>query len=226
MNGDLMEGTVMAQCTATSKQSGERCRRHAVPGKRVCVMHGGRSRAGTSHPGFKDGRFSKVLPARLAERYRASVADPELLSFRADISAIDARIEDVLHRLDAGESPDLWPRMQAGVAALIAAHSCGSQIDAPLRALQALADAGSEDWAAWREIMDGIDARRKLVLAESRRLSMMEQFITAEEALALMEAMVASVRANVQDRDALQRIATDFARLTNRRDLIECDIER
>ena len=29
------------QCTATSKQSGVRCKRLAIPGGRVCVMHGG-----------------------------------------------------------------------------------------------------------------------------------------------------------------------------------------
>lgn len=34
---DPMEG----QCTATSKQSGERCKRRAIPGGTVCHFHGG-----------------------------------------------------------------------------------------------------------------------------------------------------------------------------------------
>ena len=29
------------RCTATSKQSGERCKRRPIPGGAVCVMHGG-----------------------------------------------------------------------------------------------------------------------------------------------------------------------------------------
>lgn len=29
------------RCTATSKQSGERCKRRPIPGGKVCVMHGG-----------------------------------------------------------------------------------------------------------------------------------------------------------------------------------------
>jgi hypothetical protein len=33
------------RCTATSKQSGERCKRLAIPGGTVCVMHGGASPA-------------------------------------------------------------------------------------------------------------------------------------------------------------------------------------
>lgn len=31
------------QCTATSKQSGERCKRRPIPGGTVCVMHGGKT---------------------------------------------------------------------------------------------------------------------------------------------------------------------------------------
>ncbi len=33
----------MGQCTAKSKRSGERCRNHAVHGKTVCHIHGGKS---------------------------------------------------------------------------------------------------------------------------------------------------------------------------------------
>lgn len=36
---DPMEG----RCTATSKQSGQRCKRWPIPGGHVCVMHGGGS---------------------------------------------------------------------------------------------------------------------------------------------------------------------------------------
>lgn len=33
----------MAQCTAQSKRSGERCRKYAIPGGRVCSIHGGKA---------------------------------------------------------------------------------------------------------------------------------------------------------------------------------------
>lgn len=38
--GDLMVG---GQCRATAKATGERCRRHAIRGGRVCQVHGGAS---------------------------------------------------------------------------------------------------------------------------------------------------------------------------------------
>ena len=50
MNNDLMEGSdpmddlkLRRQCTAKSKQSGERCRRAPIRGGNVCSMHGGGS---------------------------------------------------------------------------------------------------------------------------------------------------------------------------------------
>ena len=36
-----MNTVARRQCEATSKQSGERCKRRPIPGGHVCVMHGG-----------------------------------------------------------------------------------------------------------------------------------------------------------------------------------------
>lgn len=40
-----VDAPVRRQCTATSKQSGERCKRLPIPGGTVCVMHGGATSA-------------------------------------------------------------------------------------------------------------------------------------------------------------------------------------
>lgn len=46
MTGDPMDTpTGRPQCTAKSKQSGERCKRRPIPDGTVCVMHGGKSPA-------------------------------------------------------------------------------------------------------------------------------------------------------------------------------------
>ena len=37
----LMDTLGYVPCTATSKQSGERCKRRPIPGGTVCVIHGG-----------------------------------------------------------------------------------------------------------------------------------------------------------------------------------------
>ena len=86
----------MPQCTGTSKRSGLQCKRNAKPGRSVCKIHGGDTPVGLAAPNFKTGRYSKYLPAGLAERYVAARTDPELLSLRDEIGLVDTRITEVL----------------------------------------------------------------------------------------------------------------------------------
>ena len=86
----------MAQCTAKSKQSQQRCKRHATPGMAVCRLHGGKTPVGLAAPGFKTGRYSQYLPTALVDRYVTARTDPELLSLRDEIGLVDTRITEVL----------------------------------------------------------------------------------------------------------------------------------
>ena len=54
---NLMDTLGYVSCTATSKQSGQRCKRRPIPGGTVCVMHGG----GT--PRVRKGAGAAVAPA-------------------------------------------------------------------------------------------------------------------------------------------------------------------
>jgi hypothetical protein len=92
---------LMPRCRATSKQSGERCKRHAAKGLNVCSMHGGKSLRGVDSPRFKTGRHSKYLPDRLAERYEEALNDAELTRLNDEIAVVDARLQDLLDRLRA-----------------------------------------------------------------------------------------------------------------------------
>lgn len=94
------------QCKAKSKRSGQQCQRHAMIGKTVCHMHGGKTRGGMASPVLKHGRYSKFLPTHLMERYQESLNDSDLLSLREEIALIDARLSELL----AGGVPD-WDVM-------------------------------------------------------------------------------------------------------------------
>lgn len=52
----------MAQCTATSKRTGERCKRFCAPGKTVCRWHGGNSKGAPkgSKRALKHGAYEKI----------------------------------------------------------------------------------------------------------------------------------------------------------------------
>src|SRR5262249_52499599 len=100
----------MMRCRAKSKRSQERCKRWATPGREVCRMHGGRTLIGLAAPRLKTGRYSKFLPIRLAADYERAAHDPELLSLRHELAVVEARIIDLLGRVDTGEAGGLWHR--------------------------------------------------------------------------------------------------------------------
>lgn len=175
----------MAQCTAKSKRSGERCKRHATPGHNVCYIHGGKSLVGVAHPGLKTGRYSKHLPTRLGERYEAALKDPDLLALRDEIALTDADIARILDALDEEQPDDPEERL----------HWHRTQ-EANRDRMQSL-----------------IEQRRRLVETERKRLVDLQQMMTAEQAMTLLAAVEAIVRKRVHDRDILAAIGADIAKL-------------
>lgn len=213
------------QCTAKSKASGQRCKRWAVTGYRVCQVHG----AGSPHKGrpggrpVTNGRWSKQLPTRLLERYETSARDAELLALREEIALVDSRIGDVLSRVDSGESGAIWQAVGLAYAALMQAKSAGKakEFAAALGDLGALIERGRQDYAAWADVIGLIEQRRRLVESERKRLVDMQNMMTAEEALTLAARLASIVREHVKDPHVLSAISREFGglvRLPDRRD--------
>jgi len=214
------------QCSAKSKQSGVQCKKPAVPGLGVCNIHGGKSLSGIASPALKTGRYSKHLPVRLMEKYDAARQDGNLLALRDDLALLDARMEDMLGRVDTGESGELWASL---VASLAECQKCRLKLDSARRsgdakkqteaessltdaldAMQLLAQGGLSDYAAWSEIKSLLEQRRKISETEQKRLVAMQQMITASEALLLQAALLDIIKRNVTDRDILSIISRDI----------------
>lgn len=208
----------MSQCTAMSKRSGERCKRMTAPGRNVCNMHGGKTPRGAALPQTTHGRYSQDLPTRLASRFAASQADPDLLNLNTEIAVIDARISDVLRRVDTGESGQTWRELKDTYTAMVEAQRAkdGAEVARLLNELGALIRHGHSDYAAWADVRTLIDQRRKLVESEGRRRKDMQDMITSEKAMVLVTSLVATVRRHVHDRDTLARISADLAGLLDR----------
>ncbi len=90
----------METCTATSKQTGERCKNRPTPGRTVCQHHGGKTPRGLDSPAFKHGRYSRAFQGLGGERFAEIMADPELLSTRAEIVALTVRLERLIERAE------------------------------------------------------------------------------------------------------------------------------
>lgn len=202
------------RCTAKSKQSGEQCKRHAVPGKSVCAIHGGKSPGGLASPHLKTGRYSKYLPTRMMERYEEAVKDPTLLELGHEIALVDARLADLLKRVDNGEPGAAWKALKKSYRELRTAmqkQDSGKTIEA-LADLDMLINQGYGDYAAWQEIQSVIQQRRALVESERKRQIELEQVMSAEQAMFIVGRLVHILKERVTDRNVLAAIQADISR--------------
>jgi hypothetical protein len=167
---------------------------------------------------FVDGRHSQYLPGRLLERYKAARADIDILAMRDEIALLDARLNDLLERVDTGEAGRLWLEARLAYAGVVGAMRSGDSqaMVASVDRLGLAISAGIGDYAAWEEVHKTLDLRRKIAEAERKRLVDMQQMVTAEEAMNLIGAIAESIKREIHDPEQLARIATDINRLINK----------
>lgn len=180
-----------------------------------CRIHGGKSPVGPAAGNFRTGRYSKVLPARLLERYQTALDDPDLLAMHHEIGVVDARLHELIGRIDSGESGARWKGVQKAFGAYLESRDTLDERSA-LRDLGQAIQAGLGDEAAWREISGLIGQRQSLVESERRRMVDLQQVITAGEAVALAAQLIDVVRRNVTDRSTLAAIGREFGGLLAR----------
>lgn len=186
-----------------------------MKGSKRCRMHGGASLKGIASPAFKHGRYSKTLPPRLLEHYNTAVQDQELLSVREDIALVDARLADLLKRVDTGESGKLWELARKATDDLRMAMNNENYggVSLAVDKLDRLIGSGLTDHAAWSNLLIILDQRRRLVESEQKRLVAMEQMITSEQAMMLIAGILDSLKQNIKDRHVLNAINADLMRL-------------
>lgn len=200
------------RCTGKSKQSGERCKRHATPGSDVCVMHGSKTPKGIASPHFKTGRYSKYLPVGLMDTFNEMVSDKEKLALDSEIALIDTYMTQLIEELGDYSSAELWEKLQGYVQEY---HKATEAEKTPLLVhILNTIEAGASYVSKWDTLHKATEQRRKLVADERKRRIEAEQMIDVQQAMALVAGLLASVRENVKDSDVLSAIQIDFLRLT------------
>jgi hypothetical protein len=104
-------------CGAKTR-SGGRCKTAGMENGR-CRMHGGPTPSGPAHHAFKHGRHSKLLHGikGLGEHYERALADPDLLRLDGEIALVDARLAQLLEKVQKGGArasvDGIWPQLDA-----------------------------------------------------------------------------------------------------------------
>lgn len=204
------------RCKAKSKQSGEQCKRHAVPGKEVCAIHGGKSLAGPLSPTYVHGRRSKYMPKDLLVKYQEAVADPDILNLTHEIALVDARSMELLAKVNSGEaSTALWDKLQKAANELVGAQQAGDAVKLAM-ALNDILDLikrGSADAARWVELYNLLERRRRLVDSERKRRVDMQNSVNADGVMLLVTAIADLVNQHVPDPKARSAISTGLTNL-------------
>ena len=186
------------------------CKAFAMKDKTKCRNHGGLSLSGINSPRFKTGRYSKYLPQGLMTKYDEARKDPDLLNLRDEISLNDARLKQLIEKLPEGGASRSWIDLRSTWTELLNAQRAVSNAATDperrqaqqslanvFRQLNEVIEDGASEAGVWNDIITTVDNRRKLVASESKRLTDMEQTITAEKAMALVYAVLDIIRRNV-----------------------------
>lgn len=203
------------RCTAHSKQTGQQCGRAPTVGRTVCNFHGGKTPAGGLASAFKHGRYSRHLPPQLLARFEETEHDPELLSLREDVALVDARVAELLERVQTGESASTW-KLIGKLWRDFQRHRAAGNATKAEELLVLLAEPlahGIADHAAWEEVGQHLDRRQRLVESEQRRMEKMQAMLTVEQALGLLGTVLDVLRRHVTDVDVLAAIGADLEQL-------------
>ena len=208
-------------CSARSKRwtpdNPKICENYPVKkGSGRCKDHSGAStRKGAKAAQFKTGWLSKYMPKRLIEDFQTALNDPSLQSLEQEIALTEARLADLLKKADEGGASAIFKELGEAFESYKDANSDGDmqkQMEA-MRRLERAISQGKQDAGVWREINQLLDTKRKLALAEAKRLQTLDNFITKEEANTLIAAIGGIIIENVKDADTLANISKEFDRI-------------
>ena len=124
------------------------------------------------------------MPERLAERFEEALGDPELLSMKNQLATLDARWKDVISALD---KPQMHKNNVKSIRKAIEEVDKGILDDVGfLEAVrEAILDIRNEH-ETWIHSASLMEAQRKMVETEMKRMIAIGQVLTVEEANALV----------------------------------------
>lgn len=212
------------RCKARTK-AGKKCNGWAMENG-SCQAHGGRNKPGADHPRTVHGlradpaknaaipgaRKASGLPTRFYDSVMEAVDDPNLSSLNDEIIIVDARIVDLMRRLDTGESGVLWMKLQD----LVSDYQNENDKEVAFRMLNQifqLIERGSSDHQQWLDINMNIEQKARLIKYETSRMKDVGMLMRTDRVLLFIRAVVEVVMRNVPDPDQQEKIRRAIERL-------------
>jgi hypothetical protein len=148
-------------------------------------------------------------------RHHEAQQDTELVTLREEMALTVVRICVLLSQLETGEAGEPWLRLRKAHTQLQKARQRGDHETASqaLQDIEQLIEQGASDTLVWKEIYILINQRRRQVESEWKRLGEMQQIMTREQALTLIDALMTgileAVRGNITDGDLQRKVLAD-----------------
>lgn len=159
----------------------------------------------------------ELRSSKFQEQYNRSQQDSELLALKREIALVNARLLQLADKLGTGEASETWLALKSLMQDLIRAQRSGDpQAPEIFEQMYRLISKGAEDTKLWSDITALQEHLRKLVESERRRLVELKQYVTSEDATALINALLEAVKRNVEQKQ-LTRIIGDFSKFSDGR---------
>ncbi|HEX2277649.1 MAG TPA: hypothetical protein VHN13_11055, partial [Candidatus Tectomicrobia bacterium] len=164
---------------------------------------------------YRTGRYSAYVPERLRERYETAEDDAELLSLRSELALTDARLMDLLARVNTGESGQLWADLRRAHREFKGAKRGRdvARMHTTLAQMEQCIEGAVDDHRAWTEIGELIEQRLRLAESEAKRMASLHQMMTKEEALLMAHQVIDIMTRHVTDKQVLSAVIVDMQRL-------------
>lgn len=204
------------KCGALTRR-GTACLQPAMRNGR-CRMHGGKTPRGVELPHFSHGRYSKALPDRLSMRYEEALSDEERHDLRHEIALAEAKINDLLARMEHGESAALLLLLHTKERQVRAAEARGDseRVRALMGEILTLIRRGGEESLAWKDVEHWIARKTRTVEADVRIAATKQQMISVEEVMALIGLILNAIRRHVPDQSVRNALAKEIRAATDR----------
>lgn len=181
------------RCHGTTR-SGTRCRQHVVEGSKYCRAHVPAIEV-TYESEEEKGRYSGYAGA-LENSYQNALQDRYLLHLRDEIAILDARLKDLLKQAKEGVNSEAWKKFVTQYRILKNALKKNDfkALNAILEVMDEAMEEGRRENDLWIDIQSAMEQRRRLVETEQKYLAQSNQMIPIESAIALLSAVISSMR--------------------------------